>query len=984
MKEQNRIRQMAIRAREKMPKDYRSFCLVAAHLVKNAHRYYPDAEFESVKKEELSMSERHNCTLNLNTSGSTTTNADFLCKEVNTIIHQICTLKRQNRIIEQQEMVVKLKEVHGSYRSLSKVSGIPLKTVHGWCAIPKNREHRGTSRANLRREEFTNFLMQDTISYSYPCKKYAGKKFLLYTWDEIFKRYHQQPEFHKHGVISRTTMRMYKPKYILLSGSTPANQCLCDLCENCELLRKALLAAGVREIPHNKYACVDATLCSIREGKFRTAFKYPPMQCIKRDCEDCGQVHLRNSIYSAASNEEILKLNRRVTWHRWQTLEDRKVPQKCQIRGTLKAAVNEFLELVEDISGHLFRANWHRNVFQYIRGHLQEGYVLQVMDFAMNFSNRYQDEVQSAYFGGTQTTIHATINFFKCRNKGCSDIVTLALVHISEDLKHDSFLSRAAMNMTFQYLVSIGIPLELVIQFCDNCSAQYKSRRPFVEIARCALELIRVYFGEKHGKSHADGLFGRLKAWMSYKIKARHFVVTCGYNFFKFCREFYQTKQLQGEECQHYRVEFEFIRPSDIRRHQDSDLDQAVPQTHQIYSVRNTAEPLQLKVRNVPCLCPPCIKGDEDCWNKSHSDPWRLINMVPERGANLRKYQKRKHPEGKVPKAKAKAPPEKPAICISYNEQIDISSDDEDLESIVFEETNDGKGDKHDNNGRVKSNEQKNKAKKKNSKRNVTEAEFVTDTVTDTQSVTANGRCTWVNPSEEIIVEDFIPESKKKTEQLESEDIEIIEVCQRASQEFKLSLDNLLPTAKFSVITSEDIARENVPDCVLWTSLLTACESAHDYRELENKVWDFYEHIPPLKKRVEARINSTDKIDSVAQKEIPVDGPDHLVASYTIGDGNCLCRALSRSFFNDDSRHIELRVRILFEAVINKDKYLNDSCLERGATYIHSNADLPTVFSTFSEYYTPGQRLTEDSITAIYCLETHSLASMSTYMGLWQ
>ena len=37
IKEQNRIRQLAFKARDKMPKDFKSFCLVAAHLVKNAH-----------------------------------------------------------------------------------------------------------------------------------------------------------------------------------------------------------------------------------------------------------------------------------------------------------------------------------------------------------------------------------------------------------------------------------------------------------------------------------------------------------------------------------------------------------------------------------------------------------------------------------------------------------------------------------------------------------------------------------------------------------------------------------------------------------------------------------------------------------------------------------------------------------------------------------------------------------------------------------
>ena len=43
MKEQNQIRQLAFKARGKMPKDYKLFCLVMAHLVKNAHRYYKDA-----------------------------------------------------------------------------------------------------------------------------------------------------------------------------------------------------------------------------------------------------------------------------------------------------------------------------------------------------------------------------------------------------------------------------------------------------------------------------------------------------------------------------------------------------------------------------------------------------------------------------------------------------------------------------------------------------------------------------------------------------------------------------------------------------------------------------------------------------------------------------------------------------------------------------------------------------------------------------
>ena len=62
----------------------------------------------------------------------------------------------------------------GSYRDITKSTGIPLKTVHQWCSEPKEQQHKGTSRALLK-EEFTNFLMQDTVTYAHPCKRYAGK-----------------------------------------------------------------------------------------------------------------------------------------------------------------------------------------------------------------------------------------------------------------------------------------------------------------------------------------------------------------------------------------------------------------------------------------------------------------------------------------------------------------------------------------------------------------------------------------------------------------------------------------------------------------------------------------------------------------------------------------------------------------------------------------------------------------------------------------
>ena len=60
----------------------------------------------------------------------------------------------------------------------------------------------------------------------------------------------------------------------------------------------------------------------------------------------------------------------------------------------------------------------------------------------------------------------------------------------------------------------------------------------------------------------------------------------------------------------------------------------------------------------------------------------------------------------------------------------------------------------------------------------------------------------------------------------------------------------------------------------------------------------------------------------VAQSGIPEDSPQHFKAVKTEGDGNCLCHALSKAFFNEDTKHLEIRVRIIIEAILHKEKYL--------------------------------------------------------------
>ena len=217
-------------------------------------------------------------------------------------------------------------------------------------------------------------------------------------------------------------------------------------------------------------------------------------------------------------------------------------------------------------------------------------------------------------------------------------MVTLNLVQITDDLHHDSFVARVAHEASFRFLAQMRLSMDVILQFCDNCSSQYKSRRPFAEMARSPLKIIRTFLGKKHGKSQCDELFGRLKSWMSHKIKSRQVIIMNANDFFRCCKKDYETPQVPQGTCQHYRVVFQYLHPSDICRHHDCDLDGPVEGTRSIYSVRNTEYPLTLKIRSVPCLCPSCIlENGQECENSHYTKPWKEVILVPVKGDNKKK-----------------------------------------------------------------------------------------------------------------------------------------------------------------------------------------------------------------------------------------------------------------------------------------------------------------------------------------------------------
>ena len=236
----------------------------------------------------------------------------------------------------------------------------------------------------------------------------------------------------------------------------------------------------------------------------------------------------------------------------------------------------------------------------------------------------------------------------------------------------------------------------------------------------------------------------------------------------------------------------------------------------------------------------------------------------------------------------------------------------------------------------------------------------VTDHITDhTKSTceqdTSNKNCTWINSEEQIGGEQF-PIAERSLPECDSSDIEIISLCEEVPKEFSMAAENSLPIPNDNTIVDE-LFNKNIPEPVLWLSILSALESCNTFPQLLKLATELDSRIPKIKPRIAAAYrHGVDKIDQVAQSEIPLDGLMQLMAVATKGDGNCLPRATSKGYFNTDEMHIEIRVRIVIEGVIRMHLCLIPNSLERGASHLHKNADLMTVFAMFSNYYTPGQK----------------------------
>ena len=329
--------------------------------------------------------------------------------------------------------------------------------------------------------------------------------------------------------------------------------------------------------------------------------------CMFRECTSCGVHEVFHKLVRDNPNLGS-ELNKPVVWFKWtsfvETIQGEPVQRpfdRYMFDGTLVELLEVYFNAVHTMSNHYFHYKWQAVQYQRFRETIRPGEVGLVMDFGQNINHKKQLEAQSTHFNRRQSTIFPLVCFFPCPL--CPELVTHEISCISDDLKHDAFAVRAFELEAIHVLRDSGVQVNHLLEWCDNCSIEFKSKQPFFLLSCMDIRITRNYWGENHGKGPADAVIGRVSQFLRSAIARGKTSINHGLDMALYLQSMKGTpKHHPGEtKCQHYRQSFVYV--DTINRSDFNPTVQRVNGTRSFHCVANTGCHGVLKVRQSSCVC---------------------------------------------------------------------------------------------------------------------------------------------------------------------------------------------------------------------------------------------------------------------------------------------------------------------------------------------------------------------------------------------
>ena len=243
---------------------------------------------------------------------------------------------------------------------------------------------------------------------------------------------------------------------------------------------------------------------------------------------------------------------------------------------------------------------------------LVEGQVLIVDDFAQNYLCDHQNEPQGLHWLHQQVTLHPSVAMYTCKQPGCNKLVNHEVIHLSDDLKHDTHIVKNFRARTVEALHKNNVAVCTIIQFTDQAPSQYKNKTAFSYLAESNVPMQCHFFGFRHGKGPYDACTGCVKHGITRLVKNETELVNSAIAFYEAALKHLQKPLKYENVCQHHILTFELHKKIGMRPKTINCI--PVPETHKIHSIGNTGNPSLLYFCNFACCCEGCLPGG-DCTN---------------------------------------------------------------------------------------------------------------------------------------------------------------------------------------------------------------------------------------------------------------------------------------------------------------------------------------------------------------------------------
>jgi hypothetical protein len=542
----------------------------------------------------------------------------FTLRDINTKVRQITKMRHICNFAGIDKIVGELK-VSFTLREVARLTNHTWSNFHWKVTKPVLKGTRLIT--ETQKKAVVDTFTRNDISMKLPYRRQARNYYMRSALEPAYDTYAAEQKALNQRVLSISSVVRCLPKGMKAMKKVPYRHCLCETCLNCSLIVDAVRGAGVKGISRQTTSNVLKSICSPRDSHADgNGDSFPCDEdvtlsdchrlCVFRKCTDCGEKRLQEFVYR---NNISMDRSKNVHWVQWEGINDangNKVDHgRVNHEGDLHTLLQKFYETMFVMSTHLFHFKWQAAQFESIRNKLEEGDILMVMDFGMNFEHKRAEEPQASHWYHKMTTVHPVVCYIPCPEPDCHEIVTEELMMLSSDTDHDAHAVKAFEDKAMEHFQEKGYNIKRVVQFTDNCSSQYKSKLPFEFLSDRPWPIIQNYFGQQHGKGPGDSLIGRVARRVSDHNRAGLSDIGDTLTMYEYCKDNMTVTSVTGQ-CTHT-VRYFYMVENISRAHVP--LAQTLVGTRQYHSVRNTGHFGYVEVRESSCFCSSCMTGQGEC-----------------------------------------------------------------------------------------------------------------------------------------------------------------------------------------------------------------------------------------------------------------------------------------------------------------------------------------------------------------------------------